>query len=142
MNNVSAFGWALLAAASWGVAPALEKIGLRGSADPVFGVFIRSIGVCLGALTLLFIPGFTSRCANFTPRNWGFLLLGGFMASIIGQLCFYRALKSGSVSQVTSIGASYPVLAFLIGVFFLHETLTLAKAAGILLVISGVYLLR
>ena len=37
------FFFAVLAAVIWGFAPALEKVGLRGtSIDPFLGVFIRT----------------------------------------------------------------------------------------------------
>jgi len=143
MNSLSAFGWAVLASFCWGCAPLLEKVGLRGNADPVISVFVRSIGVMLGALCFLpFMPRLSRHFAELTPRNWIFLCLGGLVASIIGQLCFYRALKVGDVSRVVPIGASYPVLAFIFGVLFFGESMTWPKAGGIVLVMAGVYLLR
>ena len=143
MKSLSAFGWAVLASCCWGFAPLLEKVGLRGNADPAIGVFVRSLGVMLGALCFLpLLPRFAGRLSDLTPRNWIFLCLGGLMASIIGQLCFYRALKMGDVSRVVPIGASYPILAFLLGVVFLGESLTWSKTGGIVLVMMGVYLLR
>ena len=142
MSGLSAFGWAVLASLCWGFAPLFEKIGLRGRTDPVIGVFVRSIGVIVG--TLLFVPllpKISGRFADLTLRNWIFLCLGGLVASVIGQLCFYRALKMGEVSRVVPIGASYPVLAFILGILFFGESLSPAKACGIVLVMSGVYLL-
>jgi transporter family protein len=142
MTDLPAFVWALLAAFCWGFAPLLEKIGLRGTVDPVLGVLVRSIGVILGTLCFLpMLPRLGSRLADLTPRHWIFLCLGGLTASVIGQLCFYRALKAGDMSRVVPIGASYPVLAFLLGVIFLGESFTLSKTCGIVLVMAGVYLL-
>ena len=63
------------------------------------------------------------------------------MASIIGQLCFYRALKLGEVSRVVPIGASYPVLAFILGTLFLGESINVAKVGGIVLVALALVLL-
>ena len=143
MNHLSAFGWAVLASLCWGCAPLLEKAGLKGQADPVIGVFVRTLGVMLGALLLLpILPRLGGRFSDLTARNWIFLCLGGIMASILGQLCFYQALKLGDVSKVVPIGASYPVLAFLLGILILGESLTWTKAGGITLVMVGVFLLR
>ena len=101
------------------------------------------MGVVLGAvacLPLLFrLPG---RFSDVAPRQWFFLCMGGILASIVGQLCFYRALKTGDVSRVVPVGASYPVTACLLGILLLHEPVTLAKGVGILLVVSGTFLLR
>ncbi len=143
MTIHTAFGWALLASFCWGLAPALEKVGLRGSVDPVVGVIIRTLGVLVGAILFIpMLPQVADRFKELTPRNWIFLCLGGFVASIVGQLCFYRALKIGEVSRVVPIGASYPILAFLFGLLFFGEAFTWSKLGGIVLVMSGVYLLR
>ena len=143
MNALSAFGWALLASLCWGLAPLFEKAGLRGNADPALSVFIRSLGVITGALAILpllwRLPG---RFSDIPPRQWLLLCAGGFLASIVGQLCFYRALKIGDVSRVVPVGASYPVISCLIGILLLREPLTAAKGIGILLVVGGTFLLR
>ncbi len=143
MSSLPAFGWALLASFCWGCAPLLEKVGLRGNADPAVGVLVRTAGVLLGAFSfLLVLPRLSERFSDLTLRNWIFLGLGGLVASVLGQLCFYRALKVGEVSRVVPIGASYPVLAFLMGVLFFQESITWVKVGGIVLVMAGVYLLR
>ncbi len=143
MTGLSAFTWALLAAFCWGFAPVLEKIGLKGTVDPIVGVIVRTLGVLFGALLFIpLAPRLTSRFSELPFKSWVFLCLGGLVASIVGQLCFYRALKVGEVSRVVPIGASYPVLAFLFGILFFHEAFTWHKMAGIVLVVSGVYLLR
>lgn len=143
MSRWSAFTWAILAAFCWGFAPLMEKLGLNGRGDPMIGVFIRSLGVILGlGLFAAATPSVTVRMGEFTARQWILLGLGGFTASIVGQVCFYRALRSGPVSQVVPIGASYPVLSFILGILFLGEAVTAARIAGIVLVVAGVYLLR
>ena len=40
------------------------------------------------------------------------------------------------------IGASYPLIAFVLGVLFWKEPLTLHKTMGVLLVMAGIYLLK
>jgi bacterial/archaeal transporter family protein len=143
MSELSAFTWALLAAFCWGFAPVLEKIGLRGSIDPVVGVIVRTLGVIIGALLFVpFLPKLANKFSELPVKTWIFLGLGGLVASVLGQLFFYRALKVGEVSRVVPIGASYPILAFLFGVLLFNEAFTWTKATGIVLVVSGVYLLR
>jgi transporter family protein len=136
------FVWAILAALCWGIAPLFEKAGLQGPVDPVIGVLIRSVGVLAGAA--LFLPLLAKVHATQTTslRTWICLGLGGLLASILGQACFYHALKYGEVSCVVPVGASYPVLACLLGLLFLNESLTLTKTLGIILVVVGTLLLR
>ena len=134
--------WALLAAFTWGFAPIVEKIGLA-KVPAMTGLFYRSVGVMIGLLILgIWQMEGVKATIGHGLGTWGYLVAGGFLASIIGQIFFYNALKFGEASQVVPIGASYPLLSFLLGVLFLGEKLTLAKAAGMLLVIAGVFLLK
>jgi len=143
MTDLSPYLWALLAACCWGVAPLVEKIGLQGKTDPGIAVFVRSVGVLIGmALMAAATPKIIARAGELSLKSWTFLIMGGILASILGQLCFYRALKFGEMSRVVPIGAAYPVLAFLLGILFLHESVTATKVAGLTLVMAGVYLLR
>jgi transporter family protein len=143
MSRWPPYVWAIMAALCWGVAPFFEKMGLAGKGDPLVGVFIRSLGILVGiGIFAVFTVRLVPRLSEFPARYWIFLMLGGLLASIVGQLCFYRALKTGQISQMVPIGASYPVLSFLLGLLFLGEPLTSVKVAGIILVMSGVFLLR
>ena len=136
------FYWALTAALVWGFAPIIEKIGL--AKIPVFmGLFYRCLGVALGAVILaLWKWDALKQAVVAPPQGWGFLLLGGFLASVVGQICFYHALKDGEASVVVPLGASYPLVSFLLGLMFLGEKVTFAKAGGLFFVLLGVILLR
>ena len=76
------------------------------------------------------------------PQGWGFLVLGGLVASIIGQIFFYHALKEGEASLVVPLGASYPLISFILGVLFLKESVTVTKGLGLLSIMIGVFLLK
>ena len=134
--------WALLAAFAWGFAPLFEKFGLAKM--PVFaGLFYRCLGVIAGlVLLLLFKSGEIKYVMGSGHSGWFFLVIGGFLASVIGQVFFYSALKDGQISQVVTIGASYPLISFALGVLFLGEGVTLAKLGGLAFVVTGVMLLK
>ena len=134
--------WALLAALAWGCAPIFEKLGL--SKIPVFnGLFYRCLGVFLGALVLMLFKFDTFKeTISHAPSGWLYLVIGGFMASIIGQIFFYHALKDGEASLVVPLGAAYPLIAFILGIIFLGEKVTLAKSFGLVFVLLGVFLLK
>ncbi len=136
------FYWALGAAFIWGCAPILEKLGLAKA--PVFaGLFYRSLGVVIGAfLLLIFKFTLIKESLMVPPQGWGLLIAGGFLASIVGQIFFYHALKDGEASLVVPLAASYPLVAFILGTIFLGEKVTLAKLSGMLLVVAGVFLLK
>ncbi len=139
---MSAFLWAVLTACIWGIVPLMEKTGLGGGVSPIVGVAARSLGVVAG---LLVFSCLWSPWAAVRAMGWSSLLLlagGGFLASFVGQIAFYQALKSGVLSQVTPVAGAYPLVAALLGWVVLHEPMTTPRFVGLVLVISGVWLLR
>ena len=138
---MSAFLWALLTACIWGVVPLMEKVGL-GAASPSVGVMIRSLGVVVGLVVFGWV---WSPWAAMRTLGWPSILLlagGGLLASFVGQLAFYRALKSGALSQVTPVAGAYPLVAALLGWSILREPLTPSRLVGVACVVIGVILLR
>ncbi|MDP6685949.1 MAG: EamA family transporter [Candidatus Omnitrophota bacterium] len=139
---MKAFYFALATALVWGIVPIFEKMGLTRIA-PLSGLIIRSFGVIIGlSLLIIFKTQAFKIALTADPRTIFFLVLGGFMASILGQIFFYNALKTGEASKVVPIAGIYPLVAFILGVIFLGESVTLAKVGGIMLVIAGLFLLR
>lgn len=139
---MSAFWWALLTAFIWGVVPLMEKIGLGTQVNPTVGVIVRSLGVTLGMLVFGCFWSAWSSIRTMSGVSIFLLAGGGFIASFIGQLAFYRALQNGSVSQVTPVAGAYPLVAALLGWTLLREPLTLTRLLGVMLIVFGVVLLR
>ena len=139
---MSAFLWAVVTACIWGVVPLMEKTALSGGVAPFTGVMVRSLGVVAGLLAFSFS---WSPWTVLRAMDWRTILLlagGGFLASFVGQAAFYRALKSGALSQVTPVAGAYPLVAALLGWLWLREPITAPRLLGLALVISGVWLLR
>jgi len=136
------FYFAILAAIVWGIAPVMEKIGLK-NIQPLSGVMIRSSGVIIGAVVLaVFNINAFKIALKADPKTILFLFLGGTLASILGQIFFYNAIKQGEVSKMVPIAATYPLVSFLLGLLFFGESFTVFKGLGIGFVILGVFLLR
>jgi bacterial/archaeal transporter family protein len=136
------FYFAILAAIVWGIAPLAEKAGLR-NIEPMSGVLVRSLGVIAGAIILaMFNSNVLKTALKAEPKTIIFLFLGGVLASILGQIFFYNALKNGEVSKMVPIAATYPLVSFLLGLIFFGESFTVLKGLGIVFVILGVFFLR
>ena len=138
---MTAFLWAVVTACIWGVVPLMEKIGLRG-VPPTAGVMVRSLGVVAG---LVLFSAVWSPWAAVQQMSWTSRLLlagGGLLASFVGQIAFYQALKAGAVSQVTPVAGTYPLIAALLGWLILREPLTLTRLLGVVCVVIGALLLR
>ena len=138
---MSAFWWALVTACIWGIVPLMEKIGL-GTAPPAAGVVVRSMGVVVGLVVAAWL---WSPWAAVRGMSWSSIVLlaaGGLLASFVGQMAFYHALRAGALSQITPVAGAYPLVAALLGWCVLREPLTLPRLFGVLLVVLGVALLR
>ncbi len=138
---MDAFGYAVITACIWGVVPIFEKIGLTGPVQPSVGVVFRSFGVCVGMAVLLSrLPLSSVMAVPWRSSLW--LMAGGCLASVGGQLLFYHSLKHGEASRMVIVAGMYPLVTCLLGLVVLREPLTTAKAAGVALIIAGVTLLR
>ncbi len=139
---MSPFLWAVLCALVWGIVPILEKLGLA-KVPVMAGLFYRCLGVLMGTVVLYFWQ--MDAIKEIFPKEGRgiiFLMAGGILASVVGQIFFYHALKSGEASQVVPIAAAYPVVSFILGIFFLGEQFTLAKLSGLLFIGLGIFLLK
>ena len=138
---MSAFLWALLASLAWGVAPLLEKVGLRDS-PPMIGLFARTVGVLAGMVLFGLWWSPWRAMGQLTVRSFLLLAAGGLLASFLGQMAFYQALKLGHVSQVTPIAGTYPLIAAVLGWTLLREPFTTPRLLGAVFVVVGALLLR
>jgi bacterial/archaeal transporter family protein len=134
------FFYALLAALSFGIAPIFEKLGLART-EPTMALLIRAGITTL--LVSLFMLGSAKPGTWVMPdgRSLMYIVLGGVFGVLFAQFFYFKALQYGEVGRVMPVVGSFPVLAFLLSVIIFGETITLAKAAGIVFVVVGVVLL-
>jgi bacterial/archaeal transporter family protein len=139
---MNGFYWAILTAFIWGSVPILEKIGLA-RISPGAGLLLRCAGVAIGLVLLMLArPEHAREALTAGPRPVFFLVGAGLLASFIGQLFFYNALKQSDASKVVPIAGSFPLVAFFLGLIFLSEKFTVAKGFGVALVVAGIAFLR
>jgi bacterial/archaeal transporter family protein len=93
------------------------------------GYVILGIGFLIAGQTKLeFVAG----------SSWAAL---GTVAVIAALYMFFVALSTGEVSKIVPISATYPVVTLILAAIFLSEGVTVAKAAGVLVVVGGVVVL-
>ncbi|MCM8756766.1 MAG: EamA family transporter, partial [Candidatus Omnitrophica bacterium] len=109
---MAGFWWALIAALIWGLVPLIEKLGL-GRVDPILGLFYRCVGVSIGLIFLLIFILKPSQIKSIDLKSSLLLISGGLLASFIGQIAFYKALKTGDISKIVPIAGSYPFISFI-----------------------------
>jgi len=138
---MEAFLFALLAAVIWGVAPAVEKMALQ-NVSPFAGLVVRTAVATSVVLIFSFLMGEWREILTLDSRTILYLSLGGILGSFLGTLAYYHALKSGEVGLVVPVSSLYPLIALIIGVLVLGESLTLQRLLGIILIVVGISLIK
>jgi bacterial/archaeal transporter family protein len=93
-------------------------------------------------LMIFLVTGQMREIGHVKPSSVLFLALSGLFAGVIGQLLYFKALKPGEASVVVPLVGAYPLVAFILAIIFLGEKVTWVKAAGAMMVASGVFLLK
>ena len=75
-------------------------------------------------------------------RSWILIIMSGVFSGLLGQWTYYKALKYAEASRVVPIVGGYPLVAFVLAIFLLGESITAQKLCGVMLVVAGIVLLR
>jgi uncharacterized membrane protein len=131
----------LLTMILWGIIPILDKQGLSGEhVSPIAGMTIRVIAGVVGLIGwwLLFPSTSFTEWHGFSWQGAGLLALSGFLSMVIAQFFYYEALKEHKVSVLFPVlFAGAPVLASILGVFFLQEKMSWLAMVGCFLISVG-----
>lgn len=130
----------LLGMICWGVAPVFAKAALK-NIDPAAGLVLRTIFAASVVSGWVIISGNFSKINSIPASTWWLIGTEALLATLVGDLAYYAALKKGDVSLVTIIMSSSPLITILCSVSFLGEQITLARLAGAILVIAGIILI-
>ena len=128
--------WALYA---FGLTAVLAKCSIRKT-DSTVATAIRTIVVLIFSWVMVFLAGSQSQLSALSGRTLLFLILSG-LATGASWLCYFHALQIGDINKVVPVDKSSTVLTILLAVIFLHESLSLAKGAGVVLIAAGTYLM-
>lgn len=132
---VFAFGSAIFA----GLTAILAKCGIKQT-DSTVATAVRTIVVLIFSWIMVFIVGSQSGIGGISGRSWMFLILSG-LATGASWLCYFKALQLGDINKVVPIDKSSVILTILLAFIILREEITPAKAAGVVLVGAGTFLM-
>ena len=131
---------ALLTAVAWGIGGYFEKRGLLlGNLSPQVGITIRT-AVALIILAAVSAPQWETVLEAGTKPLLYIILGGGVLAGAAGMLCFYVALKGGTISQVMPIAFTSPLFGVLMAVLIGGTSLQPKQLIGMALTIGGIAL--
>jgi len=136
MTTVGAVILAIVAMASWGLAPIIYKPfmgtldGLRANAvknnlAAVLGIFIGAFYVTRVSLNVLSVTG---------------IIVATIMNIIIGDVFYMEAIRRGGVSVGTPVSYTFQVFVVLLSWFLLGERITILGILGTVCVVMGIFL--
>jgi bacterial/archaeal transporter family protein len=131
--------WALLSALFAAATALLAKVGVS-HVDSNLATAIRTTVVLVFAWGIALSLGSHAGLAQVGRRSWLFLILSG-LATGLSWICYFRALSVGEASKVAPIDKLSAVFVVLLAWPMLGESITLAKAAGALLIVAGAVVL-
>ena len=120
----------------------LGKLGLVG-ADPTVALVLRSL--VIGGILVVWaaLGGKLPEVVSLMGTKAGALIAAeGLLASLLGHLAYYYALKYGEASKVVPVASSFPLFALILAVILLGERPSWDKVLGVVLIVGGVLLLR
>lgn len=132
---VFAFGSAFFA----GVTSILAKCGIRKT-DSTVATAIRTIVVLIFSWLMVFIVGSQNQLRSIDGKTLLFLILSG-LATGASWLCYFKALQIGDINKVVPIDKSSIILTIILAFIFLHESVSLTKAVGVVLIGAGTFLM-
>lgn len=131
---------ALFGMVCWGIAPIFAKLALKGI-DPTAGLVLRTIFAASVVSGWVLLSGSFSKVSRIPASAWWLIGIEALLATLVGDLAYYAALKKGDVSLVTIIMSSSPLITILCSVLFLGEQMTMIRIIGAGLVVLGIILI-
>ncbi|NLJ40547.1 MAG: EamA family transporter [Clostridiales bacterium] len=127
---------AVFAMICWGVAPIFGKMGLK-DVDPIVGLAYRTY-ISAALLTGWMLKGNTFAKMGGVPiKTMVFLGIEGLLATLVGDLAYYAAIKYGEISTVTLIMSCSPIISIIMAVLIFNESMSIPKFIGTALIVIG-----
>jgi bacterial/archaeal transporter family protein len=131
--------YAFAAAVFAGLTSVVAKAGLKTlSAD--LGLAVRTGFVCVFVTLNLFLWSHTGQNLTALKHAGGrtiALLAASALTTTLSWICYYRAMKDGTVAFVSLVDKGSILVTVVISILWLGEPLTWRIAAGTVLILAG-----
>lgn len=133
--------YALLSALFAAGVAVLSKIGIQGI-DSNLAVAVRTVIVLMMAWSIVLIHGTAGQIAQWSVRNWLFLILSG-LATGLSWIFYFKALHYGQASKVAPIDKLSVAFTIALSILFLGEPANpKVLLGGGLIVLGSLVILR
>ena len=131
----TALAFAGVAMVSWGLWAVFAKFATRSLAPEIAMIFSYVAGLGI-AVAYVLAQG---HSPDLSTTGVGYALAAGVFSGL-GAICYYVALKNDTAAVATTVTALYFVVAAIIGVVFLGESVSTWDVAAIALAVGAVAL--
>ena len=139
--KISPFVFALATMICWGIAPLFGKAALL-RIDPWMGLAMRSFFMSGIMLIWVIATGHIHQLLRVEPSTWALICSEGILASLLGHLAYFYAIKYGMISRVIPIASAFPMVALMGGVFLFSERISPGRLVGAMMIIGGIIIIR
>ncbi len=123
----------------YGAGFTIAKLVMPRLIQPLGFIFIR-VGVVMFLFWLSYLGGSKFR-SKIDRKDWPVLILGGLFGVSMNQMLFFTGLNLTFPIHAALIMMSTPLLITIISLFVLRERITVSKAFGLIIGVSGAFLL-
>ena len=116
----------------------LDKVDLQGASSLQVMFFTGISSIVLLSLFALVNGDFA---ASITPVGWAAMAISNLCISIGGSLFFVIGVRYTDAQTSAIASTLEPIVSIVIGVLFLHETITVRTGIGSVLILTAVILL-
>ncbi len=136
---LSALGSALF----WAIAAVFYKLSMKNDISPFLVNFLRIPLAILFIFVVLLVEGqFSLLYLALGNSSFVFyLFLATFVMNIVGDTMYLVSIKKTGVSIAYPLSYSYPIMVALLASFILGESLTVNLIVGVMLGVTGVWLI-
>jgi transporter family protein len=120
---------ALFAMVCWGVAPIFAKLGLN-NVNPMAGLVLRTMMPACLVTSWVGFSGSIEQLKGIPLNSWVLIGIEAILATVVGDLAYYAAIKNGDVSVVSIIMSVSPLVTMICASIFLGEPLTSWRIMG------------
>jgi drug/metabolite transporter (DMT)-like permease len=135
-------GLSIFATMTWAVANIVTKQQTEKDIDPYISLSLQMILSSVVIYLVLKSFGIWMPLSSIKGEVWLGIWYLVIIGSVIAYSCFLYALKHLDAEQVSIYAYVNPIVALLLGFFFLNEEINSYTATGTIIVLGGLYLLN
>lgn len=127
---------AIIGMLCWGLAPIFGKLGLSG-VHPATALSLRTFIAASMVLGWVMLSRNYHEYSTIPRLFWLFIAVEAILATLIGDLAYFAALKLGNVNQVSLIMSCAPIVTLLTSFFIFGENVSFFQLVGAIFISFG-----